>query len=280
MGTVTAYFLGVCTHITNAGTSLKLVPPAGAFKTGKPTNIRRTILVDATKPISLRPGSTIQSHIPLLLIPARDDLSSKRIPGLIRLFANLWQLDGAHMYVKNANKSKAGSHAGVPSLKKQAFEASLPLKQSLVRDGKGAAAFFDSFAATIEPFKPEGKEGASVKIVVETDDAIPQLVVKSLADGHESVIPLPADALLFFSNTGTLFGTFDTPEDFLLHYLVVDSIPEKVDLTGLLPAPPTPASIPGEHLDAVEALLAFLFLSLNLHAGPGGGVGCSNSTYP
>ncbi len=278
MATVCAYFLGICTHIdANGGYGqLDIEIPLDALDGIPAGQCRRTVLVDATQPSRLD-GFNIDPHLPLLCIPAKYS-APPYIPGMTLLIPGLWQLNGVRLYVRKAAKALPASPEGtaIPSLGAQAAPDPLAsLDTDLVNQGIGAAAFFDSFTGGLTGFTSESKIGAEVMIQVETAGETAELVVAPFNDLKNPVtIQLPADAPLIFSNTGIVFGAFDTDEDFLLHYRVSQSIPANVDVTKFVP-PPNPDPIP--HKEIVDRFLRFLFLAFS---GGSGGVGCSNSTYP
>lgn len=284
MTTVSAYFLGICTHIEAAKAGLQVdVPPDALQGSHRDAHVRRSILVDATKPRPQAPFDKIDPHLPLLCIPAKCTMSSEKTPGLRELIPGLWQLDGVRLYIRHARPRRHSSPKprDLPSLTAQAPGEPLRLSQSLARDGNGAAAFFDTFGAHLRAFEPEGKKGSSVALTVDIgDETPPELVVVPFASPEERfTIGLTPGAPLLFSNSGIFFGTLDTEMDFWIHYLVAEHLPKAVDVDGVMGFPGAGVPTPAEHRDQVERFLAFLWCNV-LFSATSGGVGCSNSTYP
>jgi len=241
MGTLTVNFNGICTWIpawafgainipAKEGLKWRVVLPSGgngfAYAGSRSGGVR-----------------SVPPHLAALDVgQAPIAAMTGALPGVLQLTQSSWALRGVAITVDNPVDLPPGYPLQskldlIPSL---SVCAGLDPGESVTLDGGAVAgqrssAFFDIFAGTLKPqfLGPAANEVANCIYTVETDGH-PRLAVHTFFDQSSTVISFKNPFVdITIENVGQ--GA-DTWWDFVIHYLVCTSMPEKL----LPPGPPDP----------------------------------------
>jgi hypothetical protein len=245
-GNLTIHFEGICTHILQGPTVPSLPVP------------RRIVLVHAEEGKCIH-GHSIPPHRAFLKVDSLNirTMNPSSTPFLVPQPDGNWQIKGARIRVNNP-LSRSGDPnpdqpiQSMPSLK-QLTPTLCGLSQEVVF-GSDAACHFDVTAGTFSGRETGGGSFDAI-LKVTTKDSNPCLIIEDITAPPRTEpvrLTLNSGTTVTIANIGTL-GAGDTPQDFLLHYLVLQCIPAH---PGIPPEKFTRADFDG--------------------LGPG----CSNSNYP
>ncbi len=250
MGTITIYFVGICTHMRFIDSDL-------------PGLQRRVVLVNGRIPKEIN-GARIPSHNPMLRIAA-SDLVLNGEPGKSQADSVIeWDLRGTHVEIANGIgdlKYDATFDCCIPHL--AVLTPDLPPPSAdvvLAANSAKASCYFD---VTHGLFRAGYiANGASTAVLtVTTMEEEPILRIRKFRGPNSQDFHLRSGAEIALTNVGTETG--DDDNDFLLHYETAEYVPVNAKVPTHIPpccqklAPPT--VIPG-----------------SMSVGPG----CSNADFP
>ena len=247
MGQITVKFSGICTHIRDAifddAVSPATMPP------------HRVVLVHGESGAYFEAQQqSVPPHMPLLRIDPRSLLQPlPYIPGLQLQIPGAWLLQGVRLRVANAVSDQPLRYDStwdeiMPSLTFYAGMSNPPLTlDAEVVTGEIAACYFDVDCGDFTTKYIDANDYAAKAVLTVQTDGPPQLEITRFFDQRRTLLPLPDDIAIVVENVGE---TKDTDWDFLLHYLVAQTIPPTA-------TPPPVRDVPS-----------------------GIGAGCSNSSYP
>ncbi len=235
---VQVQFIGICTHLDNVN--------------GK----HRVVLVHAEHGAFINTRA-IPPHIPKLRIRTSD--IAGELPGRIEGLKDLgiadgwheWQLCGVELTLENPKGQSVERHDEVPKL--STLTAKAPgLSPEVTAKGQ-AACYVDFEGGRLSSDATE--HGAIYAIWNEDSNERPVLRVKPFWDRDSiTLIPLNDGAEIEITHTGRQQG--DSPYDFLLHYCILNDVPDD-------------AKVPDENQ------------KLTMNRNPNDiSMGCSNSGYP
>lgn len=230
MGALTIHFVGICTHVIK--------------EAGVP---HRVVLIREMQPVTLD-GYLIEPHVPDLEV----DGNPIALPDVLHRV----RLEIANT-VGEPPQYDGHFNCAVLSLRKIGGE-SLRLDRSVAVEGQPpAGVYFDITHGSFSATRVSGG-GTAGRVVIETADDDPTLVITPIDGGESRRLPIPTGSVLYLSNDSHPKNHDDA--DFLLHYKAMDRIP------GGAPFPKSEPRCPG----------------LPPHPRPGRdiGPGCSNSRYP
>ena len=247
MGDLTIYFGGICTHVVAPYT------PEGVA--------HRVVLVNGVMQTMIN-GYLIASHVATLDFSADDLLSSTlRMPEPISGRIS-WQVGGVHLTVANASGPLSYSpnwSTCIPSLTHLTPNAGALSTQVVdAEDQLLASCYFDVNNGTFDA-GVDSSQSAIAVLRCTVDDDSPVVSAESFVWGN-GTFTLRSGAAVHVTNLGS-GATADGPNDFLLHYRVLESIPADARV---------PYTTGGCSRLSVEVV------TKNVDAGPG----CSNSNYP
>lgn len=252
MGEISVYFVGICTFMQDVEGQL-------------PGVRRRVVLVNAREPQVIN-GNSIPPHIPTLRIAA-GDLQLGGVPATTENGSVLeWQLHGCRIEIADA----------VGDLQRdETFECCVPHLKVLTPDASGisravvlaarpeeASCYFDMTAGQLSAGL--AGEGAAVSVLkVQTAGDSPTLRVRQFGAAEAQEFHLRSGAEIALVNVGVEGMAGDDPNDFLLHYKVLETIPEN-------------AAVPTQPATCCSTVLQSYILPPRLGVGPA----CSNSNFP
>lgn len=215
MGTLTVYFVGICTHLREF-TSREVE--------------HRVVLVNARESKTIN-EKTIVAHEPSLRYTDRDGTVQKM------------PLNGVHITTNAVDPNVAydvSYFTCIPRLTPYAPDLqSLGMDMAKGRNASLAAAYFDAagrFLGRVDD------NGASVAMLSMATQDPPTLRLVPFDGSDPTELQLPDDAVIQLENVGPGKDKGDGPQDFLLHFLVATGLPSK-------PSYPTePAKCPGVQL--------------------------------
>jgi hypothetical protein len=239
--TIQVQFTGICTHVLSG---------LGA----KPRH--RVLLVRADNgAYVLHKGvhRRIPPHVPKLRIKPNDIAEPYgELPGLEELDYGLWRMHGVGLELEGltAEPCKTAYDPEVPRLR--SASGALGQENTNITVHEQAACYFDVYDGQFTSRKLE--HGAIITELTAKLSGTPKLRITRFWDRETSTITLVPGATIHIEHAGSAAG--DTEYDFLLHYLIFNSIPDDVD-------------VPDEQK-----------LSLRRENRNDLSAGCSNSQYP
>lgn len=252
MGTITIYFIGICTHMREVVSAL-------------PGLRHRTVLVNGRVPREIN-GNPVPSHVPRLCI-APSDLMVNGVgakdtcpEGLLE-----WDLRGARVEIANAVGEEVHYEDSydccIPHLAVLTPDLPPPSKEVvLAGDPDKASCYFDASSGVFSAgYVANGAATAVLK--VETRD-MPIVRVHKFGGADTDEFRLRDGAEIALTNVGAELGEDDS-NDFLLHYETAQSIPAN-------------AGIPMNIAPCCKKLAPSYVINPKLSVGPG----CSNSDFP
>ncbi|MBV9494469.1 MAG: hypothetical protein JOZ54_09500 [Acidobacteria bacterium] len=251
MGEISIYFVGICTFMQD-------------FEDHVPGVRRRVVLVNARRPQVIN-KTMIPPHIPTLRIAA-SDLEVNGVPATSSNGCVLqWELHGCKIEIADAVgelQHDKSFECCIPHLKVLTPNAE-GIAKSVVLGAESAEAscYFDLTAGELSA--GIYANGAAVAVLkVQTQNDSPVLRVKPFRTDDAQEFRLRAGAQIAIMNTGDADALGDDPNDFLLHYKVVENIPQDANI----PSGPAPCcgSLPK----------SYILPSIGL------GPGCSNANFP
>lgn len=253
MGEITVYFVGICTFMEDIEKSL-------------PGVRRRVVLVNAREPEVIN-KTMIPPHIPTLRIAASD----LEVNGVSATTENgcvlQWQLHGCKIEIvdtKGDLQHDATFECCVPHLKVLTPDADgVSVDVVLAGEPDKSSCYFDLTAGRLSAgIIANGAAVSMLKVETETD--APVLRIQQFRSENVQEFRLRSGAQIALMNTGLEGEAGDDTTDFLLHYKVVENVPENAAIP-LAPAPccrPLPSS--------------YILPSGQVGLGPG----CSNASFP
>jgi hypothetical protein len=219
MGTLTIYFVGICSHLRQDDTDA--------------AQPHRTVLVNAREGL---PDRGIEPHFPFMHVRPEDIISGE-VPDLTGVTITI------HDRNPKANYSPAYQTC-IPHLMSFTEElVEINPDVTLGRDAVRAAAYVDIQGGLWQAGVDKG--GAAVAYVtIQTDTENVALSIKTFDDEPFPDLVLENNTTIQLENVGS--GTDDNDHDFLLHFLIMSRIPgdawwpEEGDLT----CQPLPNSLP------------------------------------
>ena len=220
---ITIRFVGICTHIT-----------------ARNDNSHRVVLVRADNGANFY-GAAIPPHIPKLRIDPADILGIDGYPhGLEPLGPDgQWLIRGVSFTVAGATGDPIARHEsfnGIPPLK----SSSRPGPSSAVIDAEQAACYFDLEKGMIHAYQAP-TDAWETEAIVETNGE-PALRLTCFWNRSVSHIRLRKGATVVVEHTGYLHSESDN--DYLLHYRVLERVPEDAEMPPRKKRPAT--GIPGD----------------------------------
>ncbi len=209
--TIQVQFTGICTHVlTELGSRPR----------------HRVVLVRADNGAHIN-GRSIPPHVPKLRIDLKDIVEPYgELPGLEELDRGLWRMHGVGLELEGIAPERCtiDYETEVPRLRSPS--GTLGPKINNVVMHEQAACYFDTYDGRFTSRKL--KYGAIItELTVNIADA-PKLRITRFWDRKTSTIALAPGATVHIEHAGSAVG--DTEYDFLLHYLIFDSIPEDVEV--------------------------------------------------
>jgi hypothetical protein len=255
MGSLTTYFVGICTHIQ----SWEIKPAK-----------HRCVLINGMVPATLD-RQELAAHMAVLILNADDLYEQPSIrlpdPGLDNLIflefgGALLQISNAKAVPPNGLNYTDAYKSGIPSLTKLTPGLS-PLSTRMVtgRNPLLTSCYFDvdsgTFDAGSTPF------GSAMAILTsDLDDDQPATITLSSFVWGEGTIKVKSGAKIVVANVG-IGPNADSPSDFLLHYRVFEQFPTN---------PKSPTTLAG----GLQVPTSRILGATPADVGPG----CSNSNYP
>ena len=252
MGEITVYFVGICTFMQD-------------FEKHLPGVRRRVVLVNARIPQTIN-QTTIPPHIPTLRIAA-GDLEVNGVAATSKNDCVLeWQLHGCKIDVADALgelEHDKTFECCIPHLKILTPDASgVSVPVVLEAEPEEASCYFDLTAGELSAGLIAG--GAAVSALkVRTASESPVLRVQKFRTDDVQEFRLRSGAEIALMNVGVEGMAGDDTTDFLLHYKVVNPVPDNAAV------PTAPAACCGQ-------LPQTYIIPLQLGVGPG----CSNANFP
>jgi hypothetical protein len=253
MGEITVYFIGICTFMQDIEEQI-------------PGVRRRVVLVNAREPQIIN-NTMIPPHIPTLRIAA-GDLEVNGVPATSAKGCDLeWELHGCKIEI--VEPLGGLDHD-------ESFECCIPHLKVLTPDADGistsvvlgaepevTSCYFDLTAGQLSAGLVAN--GAAVAVLkARTASASPILRIQQFRTENVQEVRLRSGAQIALMNTGLEGVTGDDTQDFLLHYNVVENVPDN-------PAVPTAPATCCKPLPP-----SYIVPSGELGIGPG----CSNASFP
>jgi len=218
---VTIQFFGICTHIQPS-----VIPPS------QPADwYHRVVLVNASDPPAANPrhlSDVAPHHASLQLTRESFSGSPPETPWFRKTFDDgrkfEWKLDGVVMHVESALPAEQprGTAPCIPSLSDHMQIRPDAGRRSYEEDPALASCFFNFAPVFIEP-----RIFVNAAIAVTTLFAEePTLVIRRFRSLEEVCIPLSGVGEVSLSNIPDDTSQ-DAPQDFLLHYLALDTFPDE-----------------------------------------------------
>ena len=253
MGEITVYFIGICTFMQDVQERI-------------PGVRRRVVLVNAREPEVIN-GTPIPPHIPTLRIAA-GDLEVNGVAATTDSGCILeWELNGCKIEIVEPQGEL--QHDAT-------FECCIPHLKALTPDADGVSAevvlagqsdetscYFDLTGGQLSAGYVG--QGAAVSVLTaQTKSESPVLRIERFRSNDAQEFRLRSGAQIALMNVGAEGLGGDDTTDFLLHYKVVESMPED-------------AAIPTKAAPCCRPLPeSYIVRGLRLGIGPG----CSNASYP
>ncbi|HEV7766127.1 MAG TPA: hypothetical protein VGQ76_14075 [Thermoanaerobaculia bacterium] len=253
MGEITVYFVGICTFMEDIEKSI-------------PGVRRRVVLVNAREPEIIN-QTMIPPHIPTLRIAASD----LEVNGVSATTENgcvlQWELNGCKIEIVDAEgelKHDASFECCVPHLKILTPDAD-GVSTDVVLAGKSevTSCYFDLTAGHLSAGLIAN--GAAVSVLrTQTATDSPVLRIQQFRTQNVQEFRLRSGAQIALMNVGDEGLAGDDTTDFLLHYKVVENVPEN-------------AAIPTSAAPCCRPLgSSYILPTGQIGLGPG----CSNSSFP
>ncbi len=253
MGEITVYFVGICTFMQDVEGKL-------------PGVRRRVVLVNARKPQVVN-QTMIQPHNPTLRIAASD----LQVNGVSATTENgcilEWELHGCKLEIVDAVGDLTHDETFeccVPHLKVLTPDASgVSHEVVLAGEADAASCYFDLTAGVLSAGLVA--QGAAVSVLrVQTASDTPVLRVHKFRSDDVDEFSLRNGAQIALLNIGERGLAGDDPTDFLLHYRVVENVPEN-------------AAYPMKAATCCRPLSpSYILEGARIGVGPG----CSNANFP
>ena len=252
MGEITIYFVGICTFMQDVEERSRRSSPRRPGQRPAPQVINQT---------------RIPPHIPTLRIAA-SDLEVNGVPATTENGCVLqWELNGCKIEIVDAQGDLQHD---------ETFECCIPHLKALTPDADGisdavvlagepeeSSCYFDLTAGQLSAGLVAN--GAAVTVFkAQTAGDSPVLRIQQFRTDNVQEFRLRSGSQIAFMNTGLEGPAGDDTTDFLLHYKVVETVPEN----AAIPTSPAPCckSLPPSYIVP--------------SAGLGIGPGCSNASFP
>lgn len=252
MGEISVYFVGICTFMQDIEKEISGVR-------------RRVVLVNARAPEVIN-QTTIPPHIPTLRIAA-SDLEVNGVPATTENGCVLqWELHGCKIEIADALgdlKHDETFECCIPQLKiltPSADGISVPVV--LAAEPERSSCYFDLTAGQLSAGLLAG--GAAVAVLkARTVSDTPILRIQKFRTEDVQEFRLRSGAQIALMNVGLEGMAGDDPADFLLHYKVLENVPDN-------------AAIPTASAPCCQPLPPSYIVSPQLGLSPG----CSNASFP
>jgi hypothetical protein len=252
MGTITVYFIGICTHMHEAESEI-------------PGLRHRVVLVNGRIPRKIN-GNDVPSHVPRLCV-APEDLVVNGVGAKSSCPESVleWDLRGSRVDIANAVgdelKYEWSYKCCIPHLRELTPDLPPPSKEVvLAGDSEKASCYFDVTAGVFTAGYL-GAGAATAVLKVTTSDA-PIVRVHKFGTTEWNEFHLRDGADIALTNVGAELNV-DDENDFLLHYETAESIPPN-------------AGVPTQLARCCTKLEPSYIVNPKLSVGPG----CSNSDFP
>jgi hypothetical protein len=251
MGEITVYFVGICTFMQD-------------IEEHVPGVRRRVVLVNAREPEVIN-NTVIPPHIPTLRIAA-SDLEVNGVPATSNGCVLEWELHGCKIEIVEPLgelQHDETFECCIPHLKVLTPDADgVSASVVLAAESKEASCYFDLSAGQLSAGLVAN--GAAVSVLkAQTAAGSPVLRIQQFRTENVQEFRLRSGAQIALMNTGLEGVTGDDTTDFLLHYKVVENVPDN-------------AAIPTSPATCCKPLPPSYIVSGQLGLGPG----CSNASFP
>jgi hypothetical protein len=254
MGTISIFFVGICTHMHQP-----------EILGGLPGVRHRVVLVNGKVPRKIN-GAPIPPHRPSLRIAVKDILGT--LPPGVPVEDGIaeWELEGTRFSIVGAVGAltyEESYRVGIPHLRLLTKDLPPPDPQVVIdADPSRASCYFDVDAGVFSA-GIVGAGAATALLTIDTQDGDPSLRVHHFGKEMPDEYRLRSGAEIAVTNTGLDERGGDDPNDFLLHYETA------------MPPVPANAGIPTGVAPDARRLRSYV-IRTHLDVGPG----CSNSNFP